>query len=64
MAALTQALQSISWVTGVEQVEGCLRVAAPVDRSAELNGILAGQGVLLAELSTWETALEDVLPLS
>jgi ABC-2 type transport system ATP-binding protein len=60
MAALTQALQSVSWVTGVEEVDGCLRVAAPVDRSAELNGILAGQGVLLAELSTWETALEDV----
>ncbi|HEY7801901.1 MAG TPA: ATP-binding cassette domain-containing protein [Dehalococcoidia bacterium] len=60
MAALTQAVRSVSWVTGVEEVDGCLRVAAPVDRSAELNGILAGQGVLLAELSTWETALEDV----
>ena len=60
MAALRQVLQSVPWVTGVEEVDGCLRVAAPVDRSAELNGILAGQGVLLAELSTWETALEDV----
>ncbi|HYM16524.1 MAG TPA: ABC transporter ATP-binding protein [Dehalococcoidia bacterium] len=58
--ALTRALGGIPWVTGVERQDGCIRAAAPVARSAELTRVLAAQGVYLAEITPWETELEDV----
>ncbi len=58
--ALRRALGAIPWVTGVASMDGCLRVAAPTARAAELNGVLAAQGVLLSELAPWEMELESV----
>ena len=60
MPALLRALGNVPWVTGTEQIDGFIRAAAPIARAAELNGILAGQQILLSELSPWETELEDV----
>ena len=58
--AVVRALGAIPWVTGVEHVDGCLRVAAPTARAAELNGVLAAQGILLSELGPFEMDLESV----
>jgi len=58
--ALLRALGAVPWVTGVEQRDGYLRVAAPVGRAAELNRALAAQGIYLAELAPWEAQLESV----
>ena len=58
--ALVQALGAIPWVTGVEHVDGSLRVTAPTARAAELNGVLAAQGILLSELGPYEMDLESV----
>lgn len=58
--ALHSALRRIPFVENVERVDGALRVAAPVERAAELNRVLADAGVYLSELSPWETELEDV----
>ena len=58
--AVRGALAAVPWVTKVENVDGYLRASAPVARAAELNGVLAGQGILLSELSPWETELESV----
>ena len=44
----------------VQRQDGCIRVAAPVARSAELTRTLAQQGIYLAEITPWETELEDV----
>ena len=60
LPALEQALHAIPWVTAANQVDGCIRAAMPVARAAELNGALASQGILLSELTSWETDLEDV----
>jgi len=58
--ALTRALGAIPFVTGVERVDGFVRAAAPTDKAAELNRVLAGQGIYVSELSPWETDLESV----
>ena len=60
MDAVVRALGAITWVTGVERVDGYLRVAAPTARAAELNGVLAAQGILLSELGPFEMDLESV----
>ena len=60
LPALEQALHAIPWVTAANQVDGCIRAAMPVARAAELNGALASHGILLSELTSWETDLEDV----
>ncbi len=58
--ALARALGGIDWVRGVDRLDGYLRASAPVARAAELNRVLAMQGVYVAELSPWETELESV----
>ena len=58
--ALRRALAGIPWVTGVESIDSYVRVAAPVERAAELSRALAAQDVYLAELQPWETELESV----
>jgi ABC-2 type transport system ATP-binding protein len=57
---LLHALGAVEWVRGVERLDGYVRAAAPLDRAAELNQLLAGRGVFLSELAPWETQLEDV----
>jgi ABC-2 type transport system ATP-binding protein len=59
-AALVRALGNIPWVSGSEQRDGCVRVAVPVTKAAELNQALASQGVYVSELAPWETELEKV----
>jgi ABC-2 type transport system ATP-binding protein len=58
--ALVRALGNISWVSGLEQRDGYVRVTAPVAKAAELNQALALQGVYVSELAPWETELEKV----
>ncbi|MHB8375393.1 MAG: ABC transporter ATP-binding protein [Dehalococcoidia bacterium] len=58
--ALARALGGIDWVQGVDRLDGYLRASAPVARAAELNRVLANQGLYVAELSPWETELESV----
>jgi ABC-2 type transport system ATP-binding protein len=58
--ALTRALGGISWVSAVQRQDGHIRAAVPVARSAELTRTLAEQGIYLAEITSWETELEDV----
>jgi ABC-type multidrug transport system ATPase subunit len=58
--ALTRALAGVPFVSGVERVDGFLRAAAPIERAAELNRVLASQGIYVSELSPWETNLERV----
>ncbi len=58
--ALEKALAAVPWVTKTESVDGYIRASAPVARAAELNGLLASQGILLSELAPWETELESV----
>ena len=60
LEAVRRALSGVPWVTKVDAVDGYLRASAPVARAAELNGVLAGQGILLSELAPWETELESV----
>ncbi len=57
---LLKALGGIDWVQQAERLDGYVRAAAPIDRAAELNQALAGQGVYVSELTTWETELENV----
>ena len=59
-AALVRALGNVSWVSGLEQGDGYVRVAVPVTKAAELNRALASQGVYVSELAPWETELESV----
>ena len=59
-AALLRALSSIPWVNGVEVRDGFVRAAAPPERAAQLNRLLATQGIYLSELAPWETDLESV----
>ena len=58
--ALARALGSVSFVTGIERIDGFVRAAAPTDKAAELNMALATQGIYVSELSAWETDLESV----
>jgi len=58
--ALRRALGTIPWVTDVESIGDYLRVEAPTARAAELNGLLAAQGILLSELAPSEMDLESV----
>ena len=58
--ALVSALAGVPFVSGADRIDGFVRVAAPVDRAAELNMALAGLGVHLSELSPWQTDLESV----
>lgn len=58
--ALARALGGIPWVEAVARIDGFVRAEAPVAKAAELNQVLATQGVYLAELSPWEVELESV----
>jgi hypothetical protein len=44
----------------VERIDGFVRAAAPIEKAAELNRVLATQGIYVSELSAWETDLESV----
>lgn len=52
-------LRGIGWVAGVAPHDGALLVDAPADRAAELNMLLATQGVAVAEIRAHEQRLED-----
>lgn len=58
--ALARALGGIEWVRAVERVDGFVRATTPVSRAAELNRVLASQGVYVSELTPWEVDLESV----
>ena len=58
--ALTRALTAVTFVSSVERVDGFVRAAAPIEKAAELNRVLAAQGIYVSELSPWETNLESV----
>ena len=45
---------------GVDRIDGFVRAAAPVAKSAELNMALASKGIYVSELSPWEVELESV----
>ncbi|MFN8570115.1 MAG: hypothetical protein U0Z44_21840 [Kouleothrix sp.] len=57
-ASARQLLRGIGWVAGVALHDGALLVDAPADRAAELNMLLATQGVAVAEIRAHER-LED-----
>ena len=52
-------LRGLAWVGGVAPHDGALLVDAPVERAAELNTLLAVQGIAVAELRAHEQRLED-----
>jgi len=58
--ALVSALAGVPWVTAVDRIDGFVRAAAPVAKSAELNMALAAKGIYVSELSPWEVELESV----
>lgn len=59
LAPVEALLRSLPWVQGFSQVHGLLLVDAPAERAAELNGLLARAGVLVAELTVQAGSLED-----
>lgn len=59
-AALANVMSAIPWVSGVEMLDGFVRAAVPPDRAAELNKVLVGKGIYLAELAPWEGDLESI----
>lgn len=52
-------LRGLSWVDAVEQRDGLLSVAAPVERSADINRALAESGVYASEIRRREQSLEE-----
>jgi ABC-2 type transport system ATP-binding protein len=52
-------LRSLDWVRGVRREGDTLLVEAPSERSAELNGHLARNGVLVAEIGARGASLEE-----
>jgi ABC-2 type transport system ATP-binding protein len=58
--ALVRALGSVPFVSAADRIDGFVRAAAPVERAADLNVALAGQGVHLSEITPWQTDLESV----
>ena len=58
--SLVRALGGVEFVRGVDRIDGYVRASAPTARAAELNRLLAQQGVYVSELTTWETELESV----
>ena len=59
-SGLANVMTAIPWVSGVEMLDGFVRAAVPPDRAAELNRVLAGQGIYLSELAPWEADLESI----
>jgi len=59
-SGLANVMTAIPWVSGVEMLDGFVRAAVPPDRAAELNRLLAGQGIYLSELASWEADLESI----
>jgi ABC-2 type transport system ATP-binding protein len=52
-------LESVRWVSGVTRNGTLLLVTAPAERSAEINKILAEQGLFAAEITPQEQSLEQ-----
>ena len=52
-------LRNLTWVESVEQRDGLLSVAAPVERSADINRALAEAGLYAAEIRRREQSLEE-----
>jgi hypothetical protein len=52
-------LRGLSWVDAVEQRDGVLSVAAPLERSADINRALAESGVYASEIRRHEQSLEE-----
>jgi ABC-2 type transport system ATP-binding protein len=59
-APALELLRGLPWVGGVERHGDTLLVQAPAERAAELNGLLARGGVMVAELRAREASLEDL----
>jgi ABC-2 type transport system ATP-binding protein len=59
-AAAAELLRGIAWIGGVEQHDDTLLVAAPVERAAEINTLLAERGIHVAEIRAHEQRLEDL----
>ncbi len=57
---LVRALGGVDFVSAVDRIDGYVRASAPTARAAELNRLLAQQGVYVSELTTWEIELESV----
>jgi ABC-2 type transport system ATP-binding protein len=52
-------LRATPWITSVEQQGDALLLDAPAARTAEINTLLAAQGIPVAEIRTHEARLED-----
>ena len=52
-------LRGLDWIGEVRVENGDLLVEAPVERSAEINAVLARQGLYLAEIRPVEDSLES-----
>ena len=59
-AAAAELLRGVAWVGGVEPRGDALLVEASVERAAELNMLLAGQRIAVAEIRAEERHLEDL----
>lgn len=57
-AAAADVLRALPWVTEVTRQDDYLLVAAPVERSADVNEALAGAGLYAAEIRPHEASLE------
>ncbi|MFW6075558.1 MAG: ABC transporter ATP-binding protein [Chloroflexota bacterium] len=55
-----EVVRSLDWVERAEIHDGLLAIAAPLDRSAELNQVLAGEGLFASEIRPLQRNLEDV----
>jgi ABC-2 type transport system ATP-binding protein len=58
-AAAAELLRALAWVGGVEIQGDTLLVDAPAERAAELNMLLAGRQIAVAEIRADERRLED-----
>jgi ABC-2 type transport system ATP-binding protein len=53
-------LRGLDWVSGIEQHDGAIVIAAPPERTPEITAILAGAGVAIREIRANSETLEDV----
>ncbi len=53
-------LRGVAWVGGVQLYDGALLVDAPVERAAELNTLLVGNAIAVAEIRPHQQRLEDL----
>jgi ABC-2 type transport system ATP-binding protein len=58
-AAAADLLRGLAWISGVEQRDDTLLVAAPVERAAEITTFLSARSIPVAEIHAQEQRLED-----